>query len=240
MMPRRSWLILLACLVAAGAALAWADAALLHPFLPQPVASHVDGFRARTGPPPTRGVDLGGFGFGLFLRGRDGFGYGWIVSTAAVLALTGLVAAALAPARVRVAVERMEAPGGPVVVLVAGAVAALLLAAISLLLRYTFVLVGLAPLLWLAGIAALVFGLAALGVFAGRRLQAVLGAAPPLVVGLVGVVLVVDIALIPLVGWVFAAVAAVAALGLAVVTRFGSPDGWSLDALTWDSPTTDS
>ena len=233
----RSWLLVLACLVAAGAALAWADAALLHPFLPQPPPGHIEGFRARTAAPPA-GFDLGGFGFGLFARGRDAFGYGWIVSTAAVLALTGLVAAALVPSRVRVAVDRIEAPGGPVVVLVAGAVATLLLVAISLLLRYTFVLVGLAPLVWLAGIAALAFGLAALGVFAGRRLQSALGAAPPLLVGVVGVVLVVDLALIPLAGWVFAGVATVAALGLAVVTRFGSADGWSLDALTWDSPTT--
>lgn len=237
---RRSWLIVLACLVVAGAALAWADAALLHPLLPHPTGAHIDGFRARTDGPPPRGAGPGGFGFGLFLRGRDGFGYGWILSTAAVLALAGLVAAVLVPARVRTAVERIEAPGGPVVVLVAGTVAAVLLAAVSLLLRYTFVLVGLTPLVWLTAVAAVIFGLAALGVFAGRRLQSALGAAPPLLVGLVGVLLVVDLALIPLVGWVFAGVAAVAALGLSVVTRFGSPDGWSLDALTWDSPNTDS
>ena len=233
----RSWLFVLACLVAAGAALAWADATLLHPFLPAPGPAHIDGVRARPDAAGRPADGVGGLGIGALFRGRDGFGYGWILSTAAVLALAGLVAAALVPRRVRVPLDRLEAPGGPAVVLVAGAVAALLLAAISLLLRYTFVLVGLTPLVWLASIAALAFGLAALGVFAGHRLQAVLGVAPPLLAGLVGVVLVVDLALIPVAGWVFAGAASVAALGLAIVTRFGSADGWSLEALSWDSPT---
>lgn len=237
MTPGRSWLVVLACLLVAGAGLAWLDAAVLHPFLPQPPV-RADGFRPRApGAAPQAGF-FDGFGaFGLItIRTREGFGFGWVLSTAAVLTLAGIVAAALAPRRVRVAVERIEAPGGPVVVLVGGFVAALMVAATTLLLRYTFVLVGLAPLVWLAAIAALVFGLAALGVFAGRRLQALLGVAPPFLVGLVGVVLVVDLALIPWAGWVFAVVAALAAFGLAVVTRFGSPDGWSLEALSWDPP----
>jgi hypothetical protein len=117
--------------------------------------------------------------------------------------------------------------------LLAGAVTAILVGATSLLLRYTFVIVGAAPLLWFGAILALAFGVAGLGVYAGRRLQRLIGRAPALLTCVAGVVLVVDLALIPFAGWLFGALAATAALGVAVVTRFGSADGWSLESLDW-------
>jgi hypothetical protein len=40
------------------------------------------------------------------------------------------------------------------------------------------------------------------------------------------------------VGWVFGALAVIGALGVAAVTRFGSPDGWNLDALDWPTKST--
>lgn len=226
----RAWIVVVGCLLAAGAALAWADAVVLHPFLPAPPTTAR--FLARKVAPGAV-VELPLPGFGIGFRTRDGFGYGWVLATAAVLGGAVVIAMALAPRRVRAAVERAEAPGGLLVVVVAGAVTTLLVVTASLLLRYTFLLVGLAPVLWVGALVALVFGLAGLGVYAGRRLQRRIGAAPPLLAGLAGVVLVLDIALIPYAGWAFAGLVVITAIGLAVVTRFGSPDGWSLDALDW-------
>ena len=40
-------------------------------------------------------------------------------------------------------------------------------------------------------------------------------------------------ALIPVAGWIVLAAVAIVALGVAVVTRFGSPGGWSLEELEW-------
>jgi hypothetical protein len=232
-----SWIAVLACLLAVGAGLALADAVILHPLLPSPsTPSDLPGrlAAARRGGP---GFDpsLPGFGLGLGfgLRDRPGFGYAWLLSTAAILTGGGIAAALLMPARVRVAVERIEAPGGLLRILLAGAVTVILVGATSLLLRYTFVIVGAAPLLWFGAILALAFGVAGLGVFAGRRLQRFIGRAPALLTCVAGVVLVVDLALIPFAGWLFGALAATAALGVAVVTRFGSADGWSLESLDW-------
>jgi hypothetical protein len=231
-----SWLVVLGCLLAAGAGLALADAVILHPLLPQPPTSALpERLAAAGGSGPAFDAGRPGFGIGLGFgfRERPGFGYAWLLSTAAVLTAAGVAAALLVPARVRVAVERIEGPGGLLMILLAGAVTLILVGAASLLLRYTFVIGGVAPLLWFGTIVALVFGVAGLGVFAGRRLRRFLGGAPPLLLSVAGVVLVVDIALIPFAGWLFGALAVIAALGVAVVTRFGSADGWSLAALDW-------
>jgi hypothetical protein len=136
---------------------------------------------------------------------------------------------------VREGVERLEAPRGMTRAYAAGAVAALMVAAVTLLFRYTFLLIGIAPLLWAAAALAIIFGLACLGLYAGRRLARRLGAAHPLLAALAGILLILDAALVPYLGWLFAAAAALIGLGLAALTRFGSPHGWSLEDLRFDA-----
>jgi len=43
----------------------------------------------------------------------------------------------------------------------------------------------------------------------------------------------IDVGLVPVVGWLFLVVVAVLSLGLAVLTRMGSPAGWSFEELNW-------
>jgi len=238
-MPSRwTWPALLACLLVLGALLAVADAALLRPLLPQP--EPVRSFGPDGRPPALPRVVFGPgllFGFGFGARQLD-FGYGGLVSTVVVVLLLCLAAVVALPGRVRVAVERLEAPRGMVRAYAAGVAAALMVAAVSLLFRYTFLLIGIAPLLWLAAALATVFGLACLGLYTGRRLARRLGGVHPLLAALAGILLILDAALVPYLGWLFAAAAALVWLGLAAMTRFGSPRGWSLEELRWHPETT--
>ena len=48
-----------------------------------------------------------------------------------------------------------------------------------------------------------------------------------------GLLLLVDVGLVPVIGWLFLVVVAVMSLGLTVLTRMGSPSGWSFDELNW-------
>jgi len=237
MSTRWAWTVVIACLLVAGALLAIADAALIRPLLPHPEPERFLGGRPSGGLPR---VGLGpGFllGFG-FRADQLNFGYGTVVATAVVVLMLCLATLVAVPARVRVAVERLEAPRGLLRAYAAGAAAALLVAALSLLFRYTLLLIGIAPLIWLAAAVGVAFGLASLGLFLGRRLGLRLGAAHPVLAALAGILLILDAALVPYLGWLFGAAAALVGLGLAAVTRFGSPRAWSLDELRWETPTT--
>jgi hypothetical protein len=238
MHSRWTWPALVACLLILGALLAMADAALLRPLLPPPEPPRQFGPDGR--PPVLPRVVVGpGLLFGWGFRGRElDFGYGGLVSTAVVVLLLCLAMLVALPGRVRVAVERLEAPRGMLRAYGAGAAAALMVAAITLLFRYTFLLIGIAPLLWLAAGLATVFGLACLSLYMGRRLARRLGATHPLLAALAGILLILDVALVPYLGWLFAAAAALVGLGLAAMTRFGSPRGWSLEELRWQPDTT--
>jgi len=97
----------------------------------------------------------------------------------------------------------------------------------------SFVLLSVVPLLWGVGAVGTTFGLSALAVAAGRWLRLRLGPAPPLLAGVAVLLVVFDVGLVPAVGWAVLAVVAVTSLGLAVLTRLGSPVGWSLDELNW-------
>lgn len=235
-LERLAWPALIAGLVVAGLLLAWADSSIFHaafPTFPEPpvrggrglgqVAPNVDQIpRVRVGPK---------IAFVLGTRGL--FQFGWFVSVAlALILLTGL-ALALFPNRVRVAVERMEVPSALATALTAGVASGLLLAAATFLLRNSFVFLAMVPVVW--GLTALcfVFGLSALALALGRRLSRRLGAVHPLVTALAGILIICDAALVPYAGWVLLACVALAGLGLAVVTRFGSDSGWSLEELTW-------
>jgi hypothetical protein len=78
-----------------------------------------------------------------------------------------------------------------------------------------------------------IFGEAALMLSLGRWLRGRLGPAPPVLAALAGLLALVDVGLVPVLGWLVLAVVAVTSLGLAVLTRGGSPLGWSLDELNW-------
>jgi hypothetical protein len=75
------------------------------------------------------------------------------------------------------------------------------------------------------------FGIAALALALGRWLRLSLGPALPLVTALAALLVFLDVGLIPIAGWVLSALVAVTGLGLAVLTRIGSPAGWSLEEL---------
>ena len=99
-------------------------------------------------------------------------------------------------------------------------------------------LIGIAPVLWAAAALSIIFGLACLGLYCARLLARRLGATHPLLAASAGILLILDAALVPYLGWLFAAVAALMGLGLAAMTRFGSPRGWSLEDLRWERETT--
>lgn len=223
------WLVLIAGLAAVGVLLAWVDSLLLerwvrdylHLSMPHKISDLPRGRMRR---------------FGMLAPARFGyqaFGFGWFLSIEFVVCLSTLAVTAVFPARVRVAVERLESGGGLLLAPVAGLVSVLLVGALAFSLRQNLVLLGLVPLLVLLVAALAVFGLACLGFAAGRRLRRVLGAANPFVCALAGTLLLVDVLLLPVVGWGLAALALLAALGLAAVTRMGSEAAWNFEELDW-------
>src|SRR5205823_12842486 len=139
----------------------------------RPLAGGGRAVRAAAAPPAGPGRPLGpggaparppgvaagpGSALGFGPRGRElDLGYGGLVSTVVAVLLLCLAALVLLPSRVRVAVDRLEAPRGMLRAYAAGAVAALLVAAVTLLFRYTFLLIGIAPVLWPAVALAIIF-----------------------------------------------------------------------------------
>jgi hypothetical protein len=234
-MLRWSWLLLLSGLVVAALLLAWADSTLFRPAFPQPFEPP-----RRTGlrPPGPPDLPLAPFGFPGRLEfrglGRAGglYTFWWFLSVGAGLVLVTLGALVALPMRIRRAAERVRPPTLSLM-LAAGVAAALLGLAASVLLRVTFVLLSFVPLLWAAAAFGIVFGEAALVLAFGRWLRSRLGPAPPLVAAVAGLLVLVDVGLVPVAGPLILVVVAVTSLGLAVLTRVGSPAGWSLDELNW-------
>jgi hypothetical protein len=115
----------------------------------------------------------------------------------------------------------------------AGIAAILLAVAVTVLMRMTFVLLTLAPVV-LAGVATgVLFGVAVLALAVGRGLGARLGQAPVLIPALAGLLIFFDLALVPVLGWLALLVVAISGLGVAVLTRLGSAVGWGLHDLKW-------
>ena len=229
---RWGWVALLAALVGVAVLLAWMDSTVLRPLFPEPFdPPRRQAFRPSPVPLPPLGrrevVAFSGFGpvGGLYT-------FWWFLSVAAGLLLVILAVLLAMPARARRAVDRVGSATLPLM-LAAGVATVLLGVALTVLLRVGFVLLSIVPFLW--GLAALgvVFGLAVLALASGRWLRTLLGPAPPLLAALAALLVLVDAALVPVAGWVVLAVVAVTALGLSVLTRVGSPAGWSLDELNW-------
>lgn len=229
-MPLRwGWIAVLAGLVALAVLLAWADSTLFRPAFPQPFEPP-----RRTGirPPP----DLPFAPYRLEFRGlgRVGglFTFWWFLSVAAGLIMVTMGVLAALPLRVRRVAERVR-PANLPVMLAAGVATALLVVAVTVLLQVSFVLLSALPLLLALVAIGVVLGVAALALALGRSLRTLLGPAPPLLGALVGLLVLIDVGLVPYAGWLFLVVVAVLSLGLAVLTRMGSPSGWSFDELNW-------
>ena len=230
-MLRWGWIAVLAGLVAVAVLLAWADSSVFRPAFPQPFEPP-----RRTGFRPPAAADLPFAPFRLELRGlgRVGglFTFWWFLSVGVGLIVVTLGLLAAVPLRIRRAAERVRPAGLPVMV-AAGVATALLGLAVTVLLQVTFVLLSFVPLVWAVVAISVVFGEAALVLAFGRWLCGLIGPAPPLVGALAGMLVLIDVALVPVVGWLFLVVVAVMSLGLAVLTRMGSPTGWSFEELKW-------
>jgi hypothetical protein len=230
---RWSWLALLVALVGIAVLLAWMDSSVLRPLFPEPFEPpRRPAFR----PPPPVPLPIGRRDEVVLFTGFRPVGglytFWWFASVAAGLVLVILAVLVAMPARSRRAAERVSWTALPLM-LAAGVATLLLGLALTVLLRAGFVLLSIVPLVWGMAVLGAMFGVAVLALASGRWLRARLGPAPPLLAALAALLVLVDVALVPVAGWVVTAVIAVTALGLAVLTRVGSPTGWSLDELNW-------
>jgi hypothetical protein len=229
---RWGWVALLAGLVAVAVLLAWADSTVFQPMFPRPPEpARRGGFR----PPPAILVP-GMLGFGRELTGLGRVGglytFWWFLTVGVTFVLVTLAMLVALPVRIRRAAERVSSATLPLM-LAAGVAGALLGLAVTEMLRITFVLLSFAPFLWVLAGVGVVFGEAALVLAFGRWLRARLGQAPPLLAAVAALLVLVDVGLVPVAGWLLLVVVAVISLGLAVLTRVGSPTGWSLEELNW-------
>ncbi len=157
------------------------------------------------------------------------------LSNGAGLVLLALAALIVFPARARNTVERLEAKYGAAIAVAAGIVVMLLTLGVVTLLRFTLLFLAVAPLLVFVALLGALFGIACISLAIGRlvRRRLRLPEVNPLVAALAGALVVFDLAVIPYAGVIAFAVVALAGLGLAVVSRFGSPGGWSFVDLDW-------
>jgi hypothetical protein len=149
-----------------------------------------------------------------------------------LLALAGLI---LFPRRARNAVERLEASPGPAIALGAGLLLVLLTLGAVTLLRFTLLFLAVVPLVLAVVLVAALFGVGCISLAIGRQFhdRFHLPEAHPLIAALAGALVVFDLAVIPYAGVIALAAIAMAGLGLTVVTRFGSSNGWSFVDLDW-------
>jgi hypothetical protein len=233
---RWGWPALLATLLTAGVLLSWADSTLWSGLFPQPFAAgRVE--RSIVGPAPIPPIGLGAPPPGA--RVFRGFGYAggiytiwWFLAAAAAFGLVVIATVVSFPRRVRQAGSRLQ-PATLSVFFAAGVVTVVLVAAVTQLIRVTIVLLSFVPIVWCIALLGVLFGVASLALFVGRGLSRRLGPAHPVVAILGAVLLLIDVALVPVAGWVALAVVALTGLGVAVVTRLGSDNGWSLEDLNW-------
>ena len=247
---RWGWALLIGSLALAGLLLSVADIAI-GPKWPQPLAgSFAAGAPARfehqrplQGPQTVRFEQKDPSQVYMF---RVPIGFGGIplnpvqalrvfLSNGAGLVLLALAALLIFPQRARATVERLEGSHGTEIALVAGVAMLLLTLAAATLLRYTLVFLPVIPILLLVVMAAALFGIACISLATGRLLHRKLGlsAIHPLIAALAGALVVFDLAVIPYAGVFALGAFAIAGLGLAVVTRFGSPNRWSFRDLNW-------
>ncbi len=243
-MSRWSWALVVIVAVGLMLALAWLDSTVFRGLYPDPlgpprrsefrpaavavgfepgvkVVKTSNGASALVGPR----LELGGLGG---IRGL--FGFWWFVALVLGQLLVTLAVIVAVPGRVRRAAERVR-PGQVSLLLAAGVASTVLVAAATLLLRATFVLVPVAPVLWAVTGVGVAFGFGTLALALGRALADRLGPVNPLVAAAVAAVILFDLSLIPAVGVAALGLITFVALGVSVVTRLGSDRGWSMEDL---------
>lgn len=236
-MVRWNWIVLTAALLALGVLLAWADSTVFRQLFPEPTPglrrAEIRGQAALAVPAPLfPGPGRAAFVFGGFGPVGGPFSFWWFLTTGAGGVMLAMASLVVFPARVRRAAQRLAAQG-LALAFAAGVAAALLGVAVTILMRATFILLSLVPIAWAAAAVGALFGISVLALLVGRWLRPRLGPVPILIGALAGSLLFFDIALIPVLGWIVLAALSVTGLGLAVLTRLGSPSGWGLRELDW-------
>jgi hypothetical protein len=225
---RWRWVLLFGLLVAVGVALSWVDSSAARALFPErPPVEHL--FAA----PRRRVLAFGGSRMVLYRAlGPVGgpFTFWWFLLVGAGAVLAPVAVMVLVPGRAARAARHLGRVGLSVA-LAAGVASLLLVLALTVLFRFTFVLLEVAPIAWAVAAAAAIFGLAGVSLALGRWLRAHLGPVPPLLAAGTAMLVFVDAGLVPLVGWLVFGGVTVVALGLAVLTRLGSPAGWSIEEL---------
>jgi hypothetical protein len=226
--------VIISVLLAAGVLLAWADSTVFRGLFPYPFPQvRPRGlFRPAEVDIPPGVVPIPRFAFGGLGPAGGIYTFWWFLSAGASAALLVLGALVTMPGRARRAAERVQ-PATLSLFFAAGVATVLLVFAVSELIRETFVLLSVVPFLWVISFVGIVFGAGGLALAFGRWLRDRVGQVHPLVAAFAAVLFMFDISLVPVAGWIVLAVTAVAALGVAVVTRLGSPAGWSLEELDW-------
>jgi hypothetical protein len=220
-------------LVVLGVVMAWADSAALRGVFPDPFPEvRPRGLLRATaveipGGGPANRLVFGGLGpvGGVYT-------FWWFLSAGAATVLLVLAVLLATPARARRAAERVQLSTLSLF-FAAGVATVLLVFAVSELMRATFILLSLAPFIWAISLIGVIFGAGGLALAFGRWLRTRLGDVHPLIAALAAALVLIDVALVPVAGWIALAAVAVTALGVAVVTRLGSPGGWSLEELDW-------
>jgi hypothetical protein len=231
------WTALLGGLLLVAILLSWADSTLFRSLFPQnvlPARSQIRGgvLPRIPGPLPSGDERRDVLVFAGLGPVGGVFAFWWFLSTGAGVILLALAVLAVVPARARRAAERVSLRGMSLM-FAAGVAATLLAAAVTVLMRVTFVLLSLAPVVWAVVAAGALFGIAVMALAIGRWFRARLGSAPVLLPALAGLLLFFDLALVPVAGWLALALLAIAGLGVAVLTRLGSASGWGLEELNW-------
>jgi hypothetical protein len=231
---RWGWPVIISVLLAAGLLLAWADSTAFRGVFPYPFPQvRPRGlFRPAEVDIPPGVVPIPRLVFGGLGPAGGIYTFWWFLSAGASAALLVLGTLVVMPGRARRAAGRVQ-PASLSLFFAAGVATVLLVFAVSELMRETFVLLSVVPFLWAISLVGIVFGAAGLALAFGRWLRDRVGQVHPLIAAFAAVLFMFDVALVPVAGWIALAVAAVAALGVAVVTRLGSPAGWSLEELDW-------
>ena len=231
---RWGWPLLISGLVVAGGLLAWADSEAFRALFPHPFPQvrPRGAFRPPQVDIPVAGTPIPRFIFASLGPVGGIYTFWWFLAAGAGMVLLVLAVLVAMPARARRAAERVH-PAMLSLFFAAGVATVLLVFAVSELMRLTFILLSLVPFLWAISLLGVVFGIGGLALALGRWLRTRLGDVHPLVAAFAAALALFDLALVPVAGWIVLAAVAIVALGVAVVTRLGSPGGWSLEELEW-------
>jgi hypothetical protein len=158
-------------------------------------------------------------------------GWSWIfavisLSIFLVILVSAMLIVALLPKPVRVVSEAIHENTFKVVL--CGLLGLVLIAPLALLLTISVVGIALIPLEMIFVVCSVLLGFIAVGRFAGRAVFHILGRKDPSILRETfwGLIILWLIGWIPYIGWMVKAIAIVVGLGAALVTRFGTHEGW--------------